>query len=340
MQFTRSRGLRVGAVLAGSIALTSCSASETPAASDDSYSFAVLLASSENGYNQAFAEGIQKYADTLDADIDITVLNGGFNSDEQLAQLETAGTGDTYDGILLMPNDGVSIAAGFPLANGIPVVVGLNPVGPDISEMEPQVEGVISTIAQDPAVGATKQAEAAAEYCADIDPCKVALVVGQLNTALDVSREDAFKEVLGQYDNIQIVGTYEGLYDPDTSASAISNVLQAHPDLNVVLSNADQQTEGAQIALEDAGIDPADVFLVGGGGTQTAIEKTREGIWGFEYINFPVSQGEKAMEQLWKHLQGEEVETWIDTDTIGEIPSYVTTEDLSEYPDYTGEWVG
>ncbi|RWZ52977.1 sugar ABC transporter substrate-binding protein [Labedella phragmitis] len=329
-------------VLLGATALTACSGDggSAGAGSEDGYEIAVLLSSSQNGYNQAVAKGVQEMADELDADINLTLLDGQFNADTQLSQMETAGVGDKYDGVVVVPFDGPALAAAFPLGNGIPVTSVLNPIGPDLSEMEPQVEGVVSTVAVPAGEAAAKQAEDVVTYCADLDPCKVVLLVGQLNAPLDVTREESYREVLEAEDNIEIVTTVEGNYDPDQSATTITNVLQSTPDVNVILSNADQQTKGAQIALEDAGIDPSTVYLTGGGGTTESIQNVRDGIWKADYINFPVSMGAAAMEQLYNALTGADVESYVNADEVGEIEPYATKETLDETPDYVGEWEG
>jgi ribose transport system substrate-binding protein len=344
VQFPKPNGRRIAGVVAVAtlgITLSACSSSADDAASDDgTYSIAVLLSSSQNGYNQAVAEGVQAAADELDGDFDITLLDGGFNADTQLSQMETAGVGDKYDGIVVVPFDGPALAAAFPLANGAPVTTVLNPIGSDLADMEPQVEGVVSTVSVPAGEAATKQAAGVVDYCADIDPCKVAILIGQLNAPLDVTREAAYREVLEAESNIEIVATVEGNYDPELSSTAISNVLQSNPDINVVLSNADQQTDGAQIALEDAGIDPSTVYLTGGGGTTKSIQNVRDGIWKADYINFPVSMGKAAMEQLFNSLTGADVTSYVNADEVGEVEPYATKETLDETPDYTGEWVG
>jgi ribose transport system substrate-binding protein len=216
----------------------------------------------------------------------------------------------------------------------------LNPIGPDISMMEPQVEGVVSTVASPPASGATLQAEAAADYCADIDPCKIALLAGQLNTPLDNARVDAWNAVLEQHDNISVVTTLEGNYDRDQSLGTVSNLLQSHPDINGIISNADQQTLGAQIALENAGIDPSSIYLTGGGGTEEAVQAVLDGQWTNDFLNYPKSMGREALEQVINSVQGNDVTTVIDADSLGEFGPLVTRDDLEAHPEFTGEWNG
>lgn len=328
------------AVVGGALVLTSCSGTGDDAGEDDGFHIAVLAASSQNGYNQAVHQGVEEAAEELGATIDVQLLDGQFDANTQLSQMQNASTSGQYDGVIVVPHDGPSLAAAFPLAEEIPVVTVLNPIGADIDEMEPQVDGVVSTVAVPPSDAAQRQAEEVVDYCADRDPCSVVLLVGQLNSPLDVARRDAYQSVLEAHGNIEIVATAEGMYDRDESLTAITNVLQANQDIDVILSNADQQTSGAQIALENAGIDPSEIYLTGGGGTEDAIEAVRDGTWRADYVNFPVSMGAAALEQLVNALNGDPVETWVDADAVGDIEPYVNQEVLEEHPEFVGEWNG
>lgn len=341
----QSRRIIAGAgALALGAALVACASDDGAGGDGDSYSVVFLAASSQNGYNQAVYEGIEnkaaELADELGVTVDVRIQDGQFDANTQLSQLQNAGTTGQADGIIVVPHDGPALNAAFPLGNELPVVTVLNPVGPDVAEMEPQVEGVISTVASPPANGATLQAESAVEYCEDIDPCKIGLLAGLLNSPLDIERIEAWEAVLEEHDNIEIVGTVEGAYDRDQSLTAVSNLLQAHSDIDGIISNADQQTLGAQIALENAGVDPSNVFLTGGGGTQEAVEAVLDGTWTNDFLNFPVSMGEAALEQLVNSLRGEEVQTVVDADSLVDLGPIATREDLEANPDFTGEWNG
>lgn len=333
------RSLAVLAV-GGLAMLTACDdggaeAGEVP---EDGYNIAFLAASSQNGYNQAAHEGVQNVAEASDIDIEVSIIDGQFDANAQLGQLENAGVGDEYDGIVIVPNDGPSLSSAFPLANEIPVVTVLNPIGTDIEEMEPQVEGVVSTVSVPPSEAAAQQAEQVVDYCEDIDPCEVVLMLGQLDTPLDTARRDAYDEVLDEHDNIEVVSTVEGGYDRDGGMAAMQNVLQANPEFDALLANADQDALGATLAIEQAGMDPSEVFITGGGGTADAVQNAQDGTWKAAYINFPVSMGEAAAEQLLAALQGEEVETYVNADEVGPIDPYATEDSIPD--DYEAEWDG
>jgi ribose transport system substrate-binding protein len=340
------KNMRFAAALGGTIALgllaTGCASGSgsSEAASGETIKVAVLAASAQNGYNQAVYQGVQEGAKKLGISVDAKILDGQFDANTQLSQLQNATTSGQYDGVIVVPQDGPALAAAFPLAEDTPVVSVLNPIGPDIEKMEPQVEGVVSTVATPPSTAASKQAEQVVDYCADIDPCKVGIIIGLLNSPLDVARSEAYKKVLSGHSNIKIVGTVEGGYDRDKSLTAAANLIQGNKDLNAILSNADQQTLGAQIALENAGIKPSEIFLTGGGGTEDAIKAVRNGDWTSDYVNFPVSMGAAAMEQLNNALAGKSVTAVVDADTVGPIDPFVYKEDLEKAADFTGEWNG
>lgn len=324
------------------IALGACSeASTTPAADGSkSYTIAVLAASSQNGYSQAVYKGVEEAAKASDVDITLQLLDGEFDANTQLSQMENAATQGNIDGVIVVPNDGPGLAAAFPLSNDMPVVSVLVPIGSDIEEMEPQVEGVVSTVAVAPSAAAAKQAEGVVDYCADISPCNVVLLMGFLDSPLDVARVAAYNDVLAEHDNIKVVATTEGQYDPDAALSAMTNVLQANPDINVVLSNADQNSAGAQIALMSADIELSSVYITGAGGTTAAVAAVRDGSWKADYLNFPVSMGEAALEQLLNKLQGKDVKSWVDADTVGGVEPFATKETLDKTPEFLGEWDG
>ncbi|MDR2321430.1 MAG: sugar ABC transporter substrate-binding protein [Microbacterium sp.] len=340
-----SRIIAGAGVVALGVSLAACSSgSGSGGSGGDTYSIVFLASSSQNGYNQAVYEGVQKEAKDLEKKFGITITtkiqDGQFDANTQLSQLQNAGTTGQASGIIVVPQDGPGLAAAFPLGNDVPVVSVLNPIGPDIDKMTPQIEGVVSTVASSPSEGAARQAQTVVDYCKNIDPCKIGLVAGLLNSPLDVARIAAWKKVLGQSPNIQIVGTVEGAYDRDKSLTAVSNLLQANKDINGILSNADQQTQGAQIALENAGIDPSKIFLTGGGGTTEAVKAVRDGKWTNDYLNYPVSMGKAALEQLVNKLRGEKVQAVVDADSLVKIGPMATKKDLDAVPDFTGEWNG
>jgi ribose transport system substrate-binding protein len=331
---------RLAAVAAGALVLSACgSGSGASSNGEDARSVAFLSSSSQNGYNKAVWEGVQAKAKEL-GNVDVEIFDGEFDANTQFNQMQDVATSGRYDGIVIVPNDNVGIAAAIPAAASadIPVATVLFPIGPDLQKLEPQVDGIVSTVASDPVAGAAAQAERVVEYCADKDPCKVAILIGQLRFPFDKLRYDTYVKELEQHDNIEIVATGEGNYDRDQSLKTTQDILQANRDIDVLLSNADQHVFGAQIAIENAGLDIQDIYVMGGGGSTQAIEAVRSGEWDADYANFPVSMGAAALEQVVNSLNGEAVEPVIDADALGPVPAIVDKEILEQNPDYKGEW--
>ncbi|MEO1988056.1 MAG: sugar ABC transporter substrate-binding protein [Martelella sp.] len=311
------------------------------AAHAEDYNIAFLAASSQNGFNQAIYAGIEEAAAKYD-NVKTQIFDGEFSATAQFSQVEDIAAGGKFDAIIITPNDTVGIATALEEAikAGVKVGTTLFPVGPELSNMEPQVPGLTVTVASDPVVGATAQADAVVDYCADKDPCKVVVLIGQLIYPFDNLRNDTYKKILGEHDNIEIVATGEGNYSPQTSMVAMQDILQAHPDIDVVLSNADQHLMGAEIAIEDAGLDMSELYTIGGGLNQIAVDAIKAGTWSGTLAQFPKSEGEAALDAVVKALNGETVPTWIDEYSLRQTPKIVTKEWLDANPDFEPEWQG
>lgn len=324
--------LLAGLVGAGATASSAGAASKT-------YKVAVLLASANNGYNQAVATGVKEEASKLGVKVKLTILGADFNTTTQLSQLEDATSNKLYDGVVIVPNDGTALGAAFPTADGAPVVTVLDPIGPKWNDMLPQVKGVVSTVAVPVSSAAKKQTTGLISYCAKINPCNVVIIVGNTSSSLDNARAVAYKTAFASHSNIHVVATLSGEYDPATSDTVMSNVLVANPHINAVMSNADQETQGVEIALKAAGIKPSSVYLTGGGGTTYAVADVRNGTWKSDYVNFPVTMGQQALTQLINKLTGKKVTKWVNADK-GPTTAYATKATLAKTPTFKGEWAG
>ena len=299
---------------------------------------AFLAASSQNAYNKSIYDGAVKKAESL-GNVTVKEFDGSFDPNIQLSQLENLQSGQ-FDGVIVVPNDGVSLASAFPLASGIPVVTITNPIGPDILKMENQVDGVLSTIGKSMEDIGRVQAEGLVEHCKNINPCNVAIMVGYLSAPLDVAVAKSYNDVLAKHSNIHVVSTTEGGYERNKAMNSMANVLQANPGINGVLSIADQQTSGLEVALSAAGVDPSSVYLTGTGGTADAVNGIRSGKWKSTYAAFTVQRGEAAVDLLYKHHNGEEVPASIDADTLGPVPAWITSEVLKANPQFESDWNG
>ncbi|WP_159587225.1 sugar ABC transporter substrate-binding protein [Chelativorans xinjiangense] len=326
-------------MLTAAAALGLAAFTNTAASQDQEWKVAFFASSAQNGFNQAVYEGIKNKAQEL-GNVETAIYDGQFDAAQQYSQIEDVLASGEFDGFIVVPNDTVGIAGVVEMVaeTGKPLATALFPIGSDLSQLEPQVPGVTTTVAGPPADGARKQAEDVVEYCADKNPCNVVIIVGQRIFPFDNLRYEAYREVLDQHDNIEVVATGEGNYDPDKSLTAMQDILQANSNVDVVLTNADQHLIGVEIALEAAGYDVPEVYLSGGGAASVAVNAIREGRWDVTLAHFPVSMGEYALDAVVQALKGETPPSVINMDEVGPVPPLVNAKVLEEHPDFEGEW--
>ncbi len=258
-----------------------------------------------------------------------------------IPQVEDIIAGGRFDGIVVAPNDTVGIATALEEATKEKLLVAsvLFPVGPELTTMTPQVPWPHHRGGAEPGRGRRRQAEVV-EFCEAKDPCNVVIMIGQLQFPFDNLRYNSMLDVLKTHANIKVVATGEGNYSPDASLTAMQDIIQANPQIDVVLSNADRHLLGVEIALEDAGIPIEPIYLIGGGLNQITVDKIKEGKFDATLSGYPYSEGYFAAEALIKAARGETVENYIDPSSKASNPLIVTKEWLDANPDFKAEWEG
>ena len=261
MSCTKRQFMHTSALLA-SVALSAMLVSAASAA--DRFKVAFLASSSQNGYNKAIYDGIQAKAKEL-GNVDVEIFDGEFNATKQYSQVEDLVASKKFNAMIIVPNDTVGIANAVTdaVAAGLKVGTALFPIGPKLDTLEPQIPGLVTTVAYNPAVGAKAGADGLVKFCEGKDPCNTVIMIGQKIYPFDNLRYNTYLETLKPHANIKIVATVEGNYDPDKSMTGMQDVLQAHKDIVAILSNADQHLVGAEIALKDAGLDFAQDVALG-----------------------------------------------------------------------------
>lgn len=311
------------------------------AMAQDPIRLAFLAASSQNGYNDATWQGVQAAAAEA-GDVQVEIFDGEFNAATQYAQVEDIIAGGRFDGIIVAPNDTVGIATALEEATkaGLLVASVLFPVGPSLTTMTPQVPGLTVTVASNPVIGATAQADEVIKFCEGKDPCNVVIMIGQLQFPFDNLRYQTMVDALAPHANIKVVATGEGSYSPDASLTAFQDIIQANPKIDAVLSNADQHLLGVEIALNDAGIPIEPIYLIGGGLNAITVDKIKEGIFDATLSGYPRSEGYYAAQTLIKAKKGETVPNFIDPADLAKNPLVVDKVWLDANPDFKAEWEG
>ena len=114
---------------------------------------------------------------------------------------------------------------------------------------------------------------------------------------LEVARQEGLFSVIKPHSNIKVVATAAGGYLAAPALTATSNVLRAHPDLNVVVSSGDQMIAGAYKAEQLAG-KAGKVANVGNGCTVEAKQLILDGKETACSVYLPMTEGRLVVQAL------------------------------------------
>jgi ribose transport system substrate-binding protein len=284
----------------------------------------------------------------LGGNIKLRILDGNFSGTTQYNQLQDAASSHQYDGAVTLLNDTVgSVPAVKALMRSGTVVSNvLNPLGAHLDSLAPQVPQLLNVISA-PSYDTKLQARRVVAYCKSKNPCDVVILIGGLAFPFDKVRYNAYRNVLKQYGNIHVLATGQGYYDRAKALTAMSDIIQAHPKFDVLLSGSDQETEGAVIAMKSAGWNPpsmvanGSLFIDSLGGDVEGVKAVRKGDWNLTVGNFPRTAGELALKQVVAKLRSRPVgPAIVNLDKAAPVPLVLTATVLRRYPTFLGEWSG
>lgn len=270
---------------------------------------------SANSFAQATWAGVQEVAKA--EGVETRFFDPNFDSATQVSQIEDATASGEYDAFIIQANDGNAVvpAVEDAIAEGITVVGEFTPIGTRYDTIEPQVDGLIF-VGEPPTENGEGLADMAIQACKDRDPCRVVYLEGFKALPLDNARTKAFTERLATGENTELIASVEGGYTQDSGLAAAQDVLQAHPQIDVMVGSA-QAIQGAEQAIKDAGRTD-EIQLVGNGGSTQAVTGVREGRWFGTYIIAERSSGAKAAELAIAAARGEDVPESFDTRELQE----------------------
>jgi ribose transport system substrate-binding protein len=285
--------------------------------------FSALLNSVGQSEKDGIEQAIGKAGGTVRS------FDAKFDLATQTSQIQDAITSGKYNVFVIEPvsTTGLNAPVAAAKAAGIPVIAIVSPIGPDLTKVEPQVDGVVSQVVYPSDKVGESVGELAVTGCEGKDPCEVAILAGSLKLPDDRLRVDSAENVMKQHPNIKVVATQDANYDTDEALKVTQNILQAHPDLDVVASIADQMTKGSELAGDKAG---KDLGLIGAGGSRTAVEKIKSGDWLGTVAFQSKTLGVKAGEQALNAVQGKPVTPGVDMTREAITKSNVDS--------YTAEW--
>ena len=315
-------------------AASSAPAESAPAAVGGKIAY--LSASSANTWLQSSLKSMQAIA--APEGIEITEFDAQFKPGEGAKQIQDVLAAGDYQGIIIAGLDGAALIPDLQKAidAGLKVVILNQIIGDRLDTSDPQFEGPAASVLVPPKTDGMLLGELAVEACADLDPCNVGYFFGIKGTPLDTAIRLGFDEATKGSPNVKVVAEGESQYlGPDVAMKGTQDMLQKNPEINVI-TGPDQAIQGAQLAVEDAGL-ISKIKLIGFGGSQAALDAVAGGTWFGDVFGAPGTEGEKAMMAMIAALRDGTVtggvNPLLDFPNGGKITS-------ANVGDYTAQWAG
>ena len=138
-------------------------------------------------------------------------------------------------------------------------------------------------------------------------------IIGHSQTTIDaVQRVIGFQEKIAEFPGIQIVDIQYGEGDHLRSAEIAKTMTLAHADIDLIYTSNEGSCVGAYIGLREVG-KIRDIMLVGFDSSAAMKDGIRTGEIVGAITQDPVGMGYKTVEAAVKLLNGEQVDSFIDT---------------------------
>ena len=291
-----------------------------------------------NTYVEATLAGMDEAA--AGGKAEVTKFDSGFDASKQFSQIQDAVTQGRFDAFIIIPLDAAALvpAVEEAIAADIAVVNTDLTLGPETDTSDPQIEGQAGSVVNPPASRGQRVVEAIVAACEDLDPCNVGYMAGEPDFDFEREAKAGLDAISDDNPNIHVVSYQSGHgYVAEPAIGIAQNMLQASPEMNVMMVTSDQASAGAEQALEDAGR-LEDIRLVSSGGSCPAVQAVEEGRWFATIIDLPKTEGREGMQIAIDWVNGDETEpVGINPlDTLDRDP-FVTAENLE---DFECEWEG
>ncbi len=271
---------------------------------------AYMPAGLEFSYYLAMGEGIKAAAAELGCEVVVLAPQSGSDINGQVGMMQDAITMGV-DVILLNPHDD---AAAAPIVDqAIAAGIAVFNINSDATDWETDLTGVIGYAQRG---GNKEQGELVAEAFKDQE-LKIGIIEG-LPGYHSTERCGGFEDGIASHPNYEIVARLNGQWNVDGGNQAGMDMLQAHPEINMIYCANDQEAMGLLQACKALGRE--DVVIIGNDGNTEALESIYDGDIYSTVNTVPYEMGlyccQAAVDVLCGQFKGGFVQT----------PCYVTTQ--------------
>jgi len=266
---------------------------------------AYMPPATEFNYYMAIGEGIKAHAAALGVETFMLAPQSGSDIAGQMKMLQDVMT-QGVDGIILSTHDEQAAAPLVKQAidKGIAVVI----VNSDIAAFPTPVNAVVG-------YGQRHGTYALGEYAAKMvnGKANVGVLEGQPGYH-STERCGGFLDAFKNYPELKIVASLPTAWNVETGNSAMMDLLQGHPEVNLVVCANDYIAIGAAKAAEALG--RQDVLIFGNDGDTTGLEEIAAGRWTATVNTTPFIMGKVALQVTMDVLNGIYPGGWTETPTV------------------------
>lgn len=301
---------------------------------DDTLNITLINQGSGQPYIAAYKNCFEKAE--KDLNIKVNLVDGGWDANQQANAIQNA-ISSGADGIVISPLDPSAVCTYVDeaLDAGIEVCALTTQIGTGDAEdpVYPETVGLVGHIETE--VGRTAM-DIAAEA---LDRSgKIAIIEGTPGMSDTEGRKKGIDEENKEYPDIEVVSRVCGEWVVDKAYTAMQNIIQSNPEVELVICHSDNMAVGAAKALEDADMTDK-VKIVGIGGSKDALDLIKKGeIYG-TIMYVPETEAYTALEATAKVVRGEaEKETFYN---VQDLPLFAETGDVCTQENvdkFTAEW--
>ncbi len=266
---------------------------------------AYMPPATEFNYYMAIGEGLKSFAEELGVETFMLAPQSGADINGQMGMIQDV-ISQQVDAIVLSTHDE---AAAAPLVKqaveaGIVVVI----VNSDILEFPTPVHAVVG---YNQRKGTQKMGEYVAEMIGD-NEVSIGIIEGQPGWH-STERVGGFLDVVGELPNVTVAASLDGKWNVEGGNTAAMDMLQAHPEIEMIFAANDYEIMGASKAVSSLGRD--DVKLFGNDGDTACLEEIAAGTVDATVNTTPFEMGKIALQVVLNSLAGEFEGGYVETPT-------------------------
>lgn len=272
---------------------------------NETFRIAYMPPATEFNYYIAVGEGIKAIAAEQGAEVFMLAPQSGADINGQMGMIQDVLTQDV-DAIIFGTHDEFAAAPLIKKAvdQGIAVLM----INSDIPNFPTPIHGVVGYSQRN---GTHKIADWAIETYGG-EPVKVGIIEGQPGYH-STERVGGFLDGIEGNEDFEVVVSIPGGWNVEGGNTAGMDILQSHPDLDVIFAANDYMIIGASFAAKALG--RSDIALLGNDGDTSGLEEIAAGNVTATVNTSPYLMGQAAMHATLDALEGTYPGGWIETPT-------------------------